>query len=483
MNLKNTLYWKISFLFIIILTILSITYFIFTIQTSRKYFDETTQQLNKGVAEHLLLEVEPFKNGKVNEEALGKIMHSMMAVNPKIEVYLLNPSGEILSFVVLDKEVKLKYVDIKPIQEFVNSKDVKGIIYGDNPRVAGQKTIFSAAKVVQNNTLQGYVYLTLNSEQSLKISETLFNSYLLKIGVRFFVLTLTSAMLISLLLLWILVKNLNKILIMTRDFKNGKLDARIEINGNDEMANMSKSINQMADTIVKNIDQLKEIDTLRRELIANVSHDLRTPISIIQGYAETLVIKEEKLSDVKKKEYLEIIIKTSEKLKTLMTDLFELSKLETKQTKPNKEKFPIFELLQDMSNSFRLLAQEKNIDFKINVPSQSIFVDADIAMIERVIQNLVTNAINYTPENGQVYIDCKKEEKGVIIQISNTGIGIKPEEIPHIFNRYYKTNNAVYKSGTGLGLAIVKNILDLHNAKITVESNPNKLTTFSFSLN
>lgn len=482
-TLKNTLYWKISLLFVLILTILSITYFLFTVQTSRKYFDETTQQLNRGVAEHMLLEVQPFIDGKVNEEAIGKIMHSMMAVNPKIEVYILNPEGEILSFVVLDKEVKLKYVEMEPIKRFVSNLENEGIIYGNNPRLPGQETIFSAAEVKENGVLLGYIYLTLNSEQSLKISETLFSSYMLKMGVRYFALTLIAALLISLMLLWILIKNLNKIMIMIKSFKNGELQSRINVKGSGELAKMSTSINQMADTIVANIDQLKEVDTLRRELIANISHDLRTPVSVIQGYAETLVIKDDVLTKEKKSEYLEIIIKTSEKLKTLMADLFELSKLEAKQVTPKKEQFSIFDLLQDMSNSFRLLALEKKIELNTNYQIDLPVVYADLQLIERVIQNLVLNAINYTPNEGKIEINCSKKINGVQISISNTGKGIKEEDLPKIFNRYFKTEHSSTNAGTGLGLAIVKNILDLHNSDIEVQSETDKLTTFTFSLN
>lgn len=482
-SIKNTLYWKISALFILILTTLSVTYFLFTIQTSHKYFEETTQRLNKGVAEHMLLEVQPFKNGKVNDEALGKIMHSMMAVNPKIEVYLLSPVGEILSFVVLDKEVKLKYVDMNPVKRMIISQEDEGIIYGDNPRLPGQKTIFSAAEVNENGILQGYIYLTLNSEQSLKISETLFSGYMMRIGMKYFAFTMAAAMLISLLLLWVLIKNLNKVLIMIKNFQNGDLDARIEVKGSGELANMSHSINRMADTIVANIEQLKEIDNLRRELIANISHDLRTPVSVIQGYAETLVIKSDMLPKEKHDEYLDIIIKTSENLKNLMADLFELSKLEAKQIKPQKEKFQIFELLQDMSSSFRILAQEKNITLNTNCISETPMVYADLQMIERVIQNLVHNAINYTPENGEINIECFGKDGKAEVKISNSGKGIKPEDLPKIFNRYYKTDDSAINSGTGLGLAIVKNILILHDSDINVESQVGKTTTFTFSLN
>ena len=118
-RIKESLFWKISLLFFLILLLLGVSYTVITITMAKRYSDETTQRLNADVAAQMLLEVNPFVNGKVNEEALGKIMHSMMAVNPNLEVYLLDPQGKILSFVVLDKKVKLQYVSIEPIQTFL----------------------------------------------------------------------------------------------------------------------------------------------------------------------------------------------------------------------------------------------------------------------------------------------------------------------------------------------------------------------------
>ena len=478
-ELRHSLYWKLAGLLLIILTLLSIVFYILTVNTSKKYFDETTQQLNENVAAHLLQEVPPFKNGIVNEEALGKIMHSMMAVNPNIEVYLLGKEGEILSFVVLDKKVKLKAVNLAPIKEYLQHKK---LVYGDNPRLPGKKTIFSVSPVVENNDTIGYVYLTLNSEQNEEIAATLKDSFMLTIAIRYFAITLIATAIISLLLLWLLVRNLSGIMTMIKQFSKGDHTARVQIYGKGELANVALSCNQMADKIVANIEQLKEVDTLRRELIANISHDLRTPVAIIHGYAETLVMKAEQLTNEKQQEYIGIIISTAEKLKILMADLFELSKLEAKQIKPQKEPFQIIDLLMDMSNRFKILSAPKNINFNTSFDKNLPLVYADLKMIERVLQNLVDNAIKFTPINGEIAVKVAKQTDGIKVAITNNGNGIAKDDLPKIFSRYYKTNNSVNNSGTGLGLAIVKNILELHNVAIEVESIENEFTTFSFLL-
>ena len=480
-RIKESIFWKISLLFFLILLLLGVSYTLITITMAKRYSDETTQRLNANVAAEMLLEVNPFVNGKVNEEALGKIMHSMMAVNPNLEVYLLDPQGKILSFVVLDKKVKLQYVSIEPIQKFLN-KQGKSLVYGDDPRNPGKSKIFSATPVYEDEKNLGYVYMILASEESENVAARLQESYLLRIGVQSFILTLVAAFIVSMVVLWLLMKSLRGIIKTVRKFSEGDLRARIPIRTKGELAELSVTINSMAETILRNMDELKEVDKLRRDLIANISHDIRTPISIIHGYIETLLMKYDSLDAQKQQEYLQIVMKSTERLKRLMTDLFELSKLESRQIKPKMEPFFMFDLLQDLGRKYKLLAQERNIELETELPSKMPVVCADIALIERVMQNLIDNALNYTPEKGMVKIKLEEQSKQVSISVINTGPGIAAEELPKIFNRYYKLENSRSSRGTGLGLAIVKNILEIHRTDIRVRSERHGDTVFSFDL-
>jgi signal transduction histidine kinase len=479
-RIRKSLFWRISGLFLLIFILLGIAYVVITISLAKRYSDETTQKLNANVAPHMLKHVKPFINGQVNEESLEMIMQSMMAVNPSLEVYILDPQGKILSSVVLHKKVNQTKVSIAPIREFLQNNG-KSLTYGDDPRNPGKSKVFSVAPVYENGTLLGYVYMILASEEYDNISTTLRESYLLKIGVRSFIVTLTAAFLIALFVLWLLMKSLSNIIRTVKQFGSGDLRPRIAIQSDGELAQLSATINMMAETIAKNMDELKEVDNLRRDLIANISHDIRTPISIIHGYVETLIIKQGSLDETKQKEYLETILKSTERLKRLVTDLFELSKLESRQAKPWKEVFFISDLLQDLVCKYRLLAQERNIILETEFLSGASMVYADVAMIERVLQNLIDNAINYSPEGGKVKISVENGGTKMFVRVSNTGQEIPSHELPKIFDRYYKVENNKAGRGTGLGLAIVKNILEIHGSTITVQSEHSE-NTFSFEL-
>jgi len=476
----NKLYLRISGILLVVLLTIGVAYFLITAYASQRYFQETTQRLNAQVAKRMLLEVNPFVDGEVNKEALGIIMHSMMAVNPGIEVYLLDPQGKIISFVVLDKKVKLNQVDLAPVKDFITANGSK-FIMGDDPRNPGEQVVFSATNVDEDGQLLGYVYMVLASEQYENIVSVLRNSFILKTGSQLFIVTMIGAFSLGLLAIWFITRNLRKIVQTVKQFEQGDLKVRIPIKSDDDLGGLSTTFNRMADTLLKNIDQLKEVDHLRKELIANISHDLRTPLSIIHGYVETLSIKMDDLDAAQKEKYLNVILKSTDRLKVLVADLFQLSQLEARQIKPQLESFAIAELINDLMAKYQLMAKNKNISLTTEIENANVFVNADLALIERALSNLIDNAINHTPESGQVDIQLEASGESIEVSVTNTGEGIPEDDIEHIFDRYFTKSNSG-SEGTGLGLAIVKNILEIHNSVIKVKSKIKEKTTFFFEL-
>lgn len=480
-QLKRSLYWRISALLLSIFVLLGIAYIVLTITLAQKYSDETTQKLHAHVAAHMLKHVKPFSGSKVNEESLTTIMNSMMAVNPNLEVYVLDTEGKILSYVILHKKVGVDKVSIGPIKKFLATHG-RELVYGDDPRNPGKLKIFSATEVREDGKLLGYVYMVLASEEYENIALALRESYFLKMGVWTFLLTLVAAFAIGLFALRLLMRSLRETVTTVKEFAKGNMEPRIKINSSGEFADFSQTINSMADTLVQNMNDLKEVDKLRRDLIANISHDIRTPLSIIHGYIETISMKEDQLTQEKRHEYLGTALRNTERLKRLVDDLFELSKLESRQIKPKLEEFLISDLIADLTNKYHLSVQEKNIKWMTEMSPQSPVALADIALIDRVLQNLLDNAINHCPEHGVIRIETRVEAGKLFISVFNSGKGISPEETSKIFDRYYKSPEG-RSQGTGLGLAIVKNILDIHGSHITVHSEITKGTTFTFDLN
>jgi signal transduction histidine kinase len=231
----------------------------------------------------------------------------------------------------------------------------------------------------------------------------------------------------------------------------------------------------------QNIEDLKSVENLRRELIANVSHDLRTPLAIMRGYVETLMMKGSSLPAEEKQKYLETVLHSNQKLEKLVADLFEYAKLEAKQVVPQKEPFLINELAQDIVANYQMVAKNKNQTIGFQQDEGLPMVTGDIGLIDRVFQNLLDNAIKFTPHGGNIQVALTHDPKGVRVEIADNGPGILPEELPFVFDRYHKAGKAS-SSGAGLGLAIVKKILEIHGSKIEVRSTYGQGTKFGFVL-
>jgi signal transduction histidine kinase len=252
----------------------------------------------------------------------------------------------------------------------------------------------------------------------------------------------------------------------------------------DEIDRLSVTFKEMAGRIRQQVQRLQQTDALRRELVANVSHDLRTPLTSLQGYLETLLLKEGQLSAQEQRSYLEIATRQSERLGKLVGELFELAKLDAQVTALNVEPFALAELVQDVAQRFQLAAQQQGVELRVEHPPQLPFVHADIGLIERVLANFIENALRYTPTGGRITLTLTPGVDTVKLGITDTGCGIPPEDLPHIFERFYRVEKTrqEHNGGAGLGLAIAKRILDLHGSTIAVHSVSNHGTVFSFEL-
>jgi signal transduction histidine kinase len=475
----------VAFVFLVLL--MGASYIGITSYFANKHHQETAQRLDAEVASHVIAEkfndASPFlEDGSVNKPLFGDLMHDMMAVNRGIEVYLLNDAGAILYSVVLDPNDTdaTKSVSLEPINSFI-ADDGKNFILGDDPRNPEERKIFSAAPYSIDGH-DGFIYIILAGKKFQEVSDTLLRQYFAKLGFGAFLLTMLFSVLIGLLAIWFLTKNLRVITGTVRRFQEGDLSARIENPNESDISIFANSFNEMADSIVGNMDKMQSVDLLRRELIANVSHDLRTPLAILKGYIETLQIKRDTLSEKEKQEYLQITHDNVDKLSKLINQLFEYSKLEAEQVVPVKEPFSITELSHDLIAKFKVLAEKKQIALEMDKPEENNMVFADVSLVERALQNLIENAIKYTEPKGKVTLSLQKKGKNIEINITDTGTGIPVNEQPFIFDRYKRVNDSSEKQGSGLGLAIVKKIMELHDTTITVLSKPKQGSSFIFNL-
>jgi signal transduction histidine kinase len=479
----NSLFWKISIVFFILLAGVGVMYTYVSHEYSKTYSEEVNQRLNHDTAKNIVENSTNFYNGEVIKPALEEMFHHVRAINPSLEVYLVEPKGKIIAWYPPERKIALKQIDLKPVLSFIEAKK-HTYIKGDDPLNPSQQKVFSASPLMMNNMLYAYIYVVLNGEKQEAASDSLFGSYLLNLGARTMGITLLFTFLIGLLIIRVITNNYSKILTVMQQFRNGDLNARVEFKSMGDERQLGEMFNEMADILTVNIDKLKQVENLRRELIANVSHDLRTPIAIIRGYVETLQMKEETITIEERKQYINTVRESAEKLEKLVNELFELSKLEANQVLAKKEPFIISELVSDISSKYKLIADTKNISITTVLSKELPPVFADVSLIERVMQNLIDNALRFTPSGGKIEIKTiKSTDNNIEISVTDNGIGIPENDREQIFARYYKANNFTdLKNSTGLGLAIAKKILDLHQSTLDLVSEENTGSSFIFKL-
>ncbi|MGE8204373.1 ATP-binding protein [Heyndrickxia sp. NPDC080065] len=235
--------------------------------------------------------------------------------------------------------------------------------------------------------------------------------------------------------------------------------------------------------VIRDMTEERRLDKLRVDFIANVSHELRTPIAMLQGYSEA-IIDDIATTEDEKKDFAKIIYDETLRIGRLVNELLDLARMEAGHITLVIDDVPIHPFIERVTNKFYGLAKESNVHLncEINSSSDTIFIDAD--RIEQVLTNLIDNAIRHTSNNGYVKVKLEENENGYHIHVEDNGSGIPEEDLPFVFERFYKADKARTrgKSGTGLGLAIAKNIVEAHNGKISVKSKVGQGTTFSFFL-
>jgi len=480
----QSFYGKLSLVFLFLLLVLGTAQIFITVKSSMQFMSETDQKLNLPLAQNMAAELRPFLQDSLSLPVIEDKIHYMMVMNPKVEIYLLNQHGKILAFFAdPKKKVKNEFVDLGPVRRFFQSSQTE-LILGDDPRHPGKKKPFSVAPLSIGKDLDGFLYIILGGEQYESAAGMLRESFIIKTTIIGLALSIVVTGFVGLILFFFLTRRLRAMRNVVRRFQRGDLGQRIVEPSRDEIGQLGQSFNTMADTIAQNMEELKQTDSLRRELIANVSHDLRSPLASILGYLETVIMKKDSLDPQEKEKYLNIILNNTVMLSQLVEELFELSKLDARQIKPQPETFSMSELLQDVVLKYRPQADQAGIQLESAMPAESLNVKADIGLIERALSNLIENAIKYTPEKGVVKVALADADDEIRFVVSDTGSGIAKEDLPHVFDRYYRgsQNKTRKPGGTGLGLAISKKILQLHDSDIQVESQLNVGTRFMFSL-
>ncbi|OAD84250.1 histidine kinase [Comamonas thiooxydans] len=483
MNL--TLTQRLAIVFAVLLLVCSGTSAWLQLRSNRMHELEVVQALSRDVAESIARDAQLTDANGLMPNAVRNLFNQLMMVNPSVEVYLLEPEGRIAGHAAPEGRLRRDRVDLEPVHRFIDGQMLP--ILGDDPRSRDGRKVFSAAPLSVNGRQVGFIYVVLLGEAHDLLAargsaDAVLKTALLSIGMVG--LLCLAAGLVAFTLI---TRPLRRLTESVRQFDmhgappempEGSPD--VADHSRDEIAVLDAAYRQMVLRISEQWEALTRQDQERRELIANISHDLRTPLSSLHGYLETLLLKDASLEPAERRRYLGIALDQSRRVGALSQSLFELARLEYGFVQPELESFSLVDLVQDVFQKFELAAESRHIALQADLAPQLPAVRADLGMIERVLSNLLDNALRYTPEGGVIRIAIRAVRQELEVTISDSGPGIPPELREGLFGRPFTVGGA--RRDGGLGLRIVHQMLELHGVSIHLVESGGQGTTFRFSL-
>ncbi|VVE46158.1 Sensor histidine kinase ResE [Pandoraea horticolens] len=488
-----TLTQRLSLVFAALLLVCCGTSAWMQVRANRMHEAEVIQGLSRGLAEHIAANAQLMDSNGMKPDAVRRLFGQLMVVNPSVEVYLLDTQGRITGHAAPEGHLRRMQVDLAPVHRLLDGEALP--IYGDDPRNTDVRKVFSAAPLRVDGREVGYVYVVLLGEAHDRFAERGATSVALNTALWSIGLVAALCLIAGLAAFALITRPLRRLTDSVREFDIDAAPmpplpavsadelASQQARPSDEIVVLERAFRQMVERLGAQWRTLTRQDQERRELIANISHDLRTPLSSLHGYLETLSLKDATLTPAERRRYLGIALDQSRKVGALAQSLFELARLEHGFVQPEAEPFSVTDLIQDVFQKFELSAESRGVALRAQLAPQIPVACADLGLIERVFTNLLDNALRYTPSGGEITVAVAPVGTEIEVQVSDTGPGIPESAREGLFERPFTVGGA--RREGGLGLRIVHRILQLHGRRITLVDSTGHAgqgATFRFTL-
>lgn len=470
LSVFRTLYARLAIGLFLLLLVVGGLFTFLSLTSVREYSAAVSHQLNRDLASHLVSDRNLVTDGRLNRDALKQLFELYMAINPSIEIYLLDRQGNILSYSADPDKIKRNRVSLEPIRTLLDNPEAYPLP-GDDPRSHDRRKVFSVTPVPSEENPTGYLYVVLRGEEYDLAESMVHSDRLLQMGAGALAVSLCVGLLAGLVFFRLLTRRLSRLTERVEAFESGMASGQVPVmvGKGDDIDYLTARFDQMAERIAAQLELLKDKDAQRRQLVAQVSHDLRTPLASIQGYLETLRLKQETLASAERTRFLDVALAETHRLGRLVEELFELAALDAREKQPTPEPFVAAELLHDVVQKHRPEAGHSDVALAI-VEVAPARVLADIAMTERVLDNLISNAIDHSPEGGTVTLGVVARGEGAEITVADAGPGIDTADIDHLFEPFYQASGSSRIGHAGLGLAIAQRMVSLQQGRLSVHN-------------
>ena len=414
---EAALFRRIYIAIFLLIALLGVVFTAITYIATTNFYETSTQLLNRDVAAHIAKFTSPYGSQGFDQKKADSVFYEAMVISPSAEVYFLDTAGNVIYFHGHPEEIKSRQVPLEHILRYLQSNG-KQHINGPDPRDPAHPKIFSAAAVQGDAGPLGYIYVVLGSSQYRSVTQMLYNSAITPAVLGTVAAILAISLLVTLLYLHRMRLRFDELVnTLGRRFRTG-------------------------------------------DFMVNLSHDLRTPLAIARGYGETLLLKKEELSTAQQQEYTTLVVGKIRQVEGIVNQLFELANIESPNFQPQREPFLFSEMMGEVVRAVG--AQQRIEQHGIE---EGAWIEADVAMMERVVQNLLVNALAYTPTADRISLSLTRDGTLLIFRIENQGPALPPDLIAWI-----NAPDAGRPPKPAIGLTIVKKVLSLHGYTLRAES-------------
>ncbi len=468
-----SLYARIALAYVLSLILLCGTAAWFTLTRANAFSHELEQRLNLHLADNLSMTMaSALRQGAASADARQIAAH-ILAINPSLSLYVLDSGGRVVANYDDRSCSRGATVPLAPLQSLLQQHPMLPV-YAPAP-CSGRPTVFSVANVTYGQNHPGYLYAVLNGEPYVSLSAMLRTSYVVRGLLVAIALSLLLAVAVGLAWFAFLTRRFRTLTRVVERFAGADYSARVPRSRADEIGLLGSAFNNMAAMIEAQLAALRETDRQRRQLVADVSHDFRTPLSSLRGHAEQL---QEQIDNGKgadrnqQHDRLQAILDNADRLTRLTKQLAVLARLDAYEQALRIEPFSVAELIQDVAVKFRPEAERLGIRLDCRCDPQTPRVAADIALIDRLLSNLIDNALHASRVGGQISVVAEPQPDGVEISVSDDGHGIPEDELALVTQRFYRVrrDRDSGREGSGLGLSIVREILERHGGRLQLDS-------------
>ncbi|MHB1333470.1 MAG: sensor histidine kinase [Sulfuriferula sp.] len=430
---------------------------------------------------------------------LGKLQHiqrdkvetqfeQMLLLEPSSALYLIDDQGRVR--VGYSKQRSIggsSHVNLAPIRQLLDHPDGK-IEYGSDPDFPGMKCLFAAAPIYDGKAQSGYLYMLMRPPET-NPGQLLASSY----ANRTALLVALSASLLIALFVWVVMAQITRPLRRLASAADQVRTAEVadipdpasfpHQDRRDEIGHLSRAFRDMVQRLHEQVLRVRRMDATRRDWVASISHDLRTPLTSLTGHLETVILRGERLSEAERERFLQVALKNAQHLDRLSASLFDFARLDSDAVRLEKAPTHLGELIDDIAQRFTPAAETRGVHIECAYPEALPLVAADAALIERAIANLMENALRHTPVGGTIRLLAQPRNSGIELVVTDTGAGIAPADVAKVFERFFQGSQQREGHGhAGLGLAIVKRVAELHQGHVRAGNQPQGGACFSLWL-